>query len=223
MTPTADVPEVVAHGVTKRFGSAHQVLGGIELTALAGTMTVVLGAPGAGKSTLIRCLAGVYLPDAGGVTYRVSSEVVDLAKADARTVASMRAHHIASFDELMAAAPRLPAAEAAARAARSDRAATIGTFTRFRVDDLASVPIGRLRPADRLTVALMATLSADRPFVLLDSPERFADPKVLTGWLRCLTDRGVAVVATGTPDSTLAAAASAVGQLSEGRIEWHRR
>lgn len=223
MSQVIGKPRIVAEGVTKRFGG-HQVLDGAGLTALAGTLTVVLGAPGAGTSTLVRCLTGVYLPEAGSVRYCLGgSEAADLTSADARTVAWMRAHHIASFDDLMAAAPRLPAAAAAARNARRERAAAVGMFTRFRVAPLATVPVGRLRPAERLTVALMAALSADRPFVVLDSPERCADPEVLTAWLRRLTDRGVAVVATGTPDSELVAAATTVGELMRGRIEWHRR
>lgn len=224
MTPVAEPSQIVANGLTKRFGSGRLVLDGVELTALGGSLTVVLGEPGAGKSTLVRCLTGVYRPEAGEVTYRLGpSDATDLTGADARTVAWLRTHQIASFDESLAAAPRLPAAIAAARAARCHRLVAVGTFDRFRIGDLATVPIGRLRPADRHTVALMAVLSADRPFVVLDSPERFADPEVLRVWLRRLTDRGVAVVATGTPDTPLAPAATAVGELSRGRIEWHRR
>lgn len=224
MKPVAEGVQLAAGGLTKRFGPGHEVLTDIELTAAGGSLTVVLGGPGAGKSTLVRCLTGVYRPDAGGVTYRLNrSEVVEVNCADPRTVAWLRTHHIAAFDELMAAAPRLPAAVAAARAARCQRAVAVGMFTRFRVEDLATAPIGRLRPADRLTVALMASLSADRPFVVLDSPERFADPEVLIARLRHLTDRGVAVVATGAPDTTLASAAAAVGELSRGTIVWRRR
>lgn len=223
MTPVTEVSEVVARKLAKRFSPAHQVLDGVDLTAPAGSLTVVLGKSGAGKSTLVRCLTGVYRPEAGTVEYRLGRSSANLTSADPRTVAWLRAHHISSFDEVMVTAPRIPAAVAAARSARCDRAAAVGMFARFGVDDLATVPIGRLRPADRLTVSLMAALTADRPFVVLDEPARFVDPEVLAAWLRRLADRGVAVVVTATPDSVLASTATVVGELSNGRIQWHTR
>ncbi|HWM16279.1 MAG TPA: ATP-binding cassette domain-containing protein, partial [Microbacterium sp.] len=118
--------EIAVDGLSKRFETEPGVLDGVELTARDGSLSLVVGAPGSGKSTLVRCLTGVYRPDTGTVTYRLSGRgAVDVTTSDARTVAWLRTHHIASFDGLLAAAPRLPAAVAAARAARRSRPSAV--------------------------------------------------------------------------------------------------
>lgn len=220
---TAGAAELAVTGLSKRFDGAPGALDSVALTARGGTLSLIVGAPGSGKSTLVRCLTGVYRADAGTVTYRLGQRgAVDLTTSDARTVAWLRAHHIASFDGLLAAAPRLPAAVAAARAARCSRPSAVAAFGRFHIANLGPVPIGRLRTADRLTVALAAALLAERPFVVLDEPERFAGPASLTTWLRRLTDHGAAVVTTAPPGSALESIATAMGELRKGRIEWRR-
>jgi ABC-2 type transport system ATP-binding protein len=215
--------EIAVTGLSKRFDAQRSVLDAVDLTARGGTLSLIVGAPGSGKSTLVRCLTGVYRPDAGAVSFRLGGGgTVDLTTSDARTVAWMRTHHIASFDGLLAVAPRLPAAVAAARAARCSRPSAVAALGRFHLSNLAPVPIGRLRASDRLTVALAAALLAERPFVVLDDPEAFADTASLTKWLRRLTDDGAAVVATGPPGSPLESIATATGELRRGRIEWGR-
>jgi ABC-2 type transport system ATP-binding protein len=221
---TATAAEITVAGLSKRFDAQPAVLDDVKLTARGGGLSLIIGAPGSGKSTLVRCLTGVYRPDTGAVTYRLGMRgAVDLTTSDARTVAWLRTHHIASFDGLLAAAPRLPAAVAAARAARCSRTSAVTALGRFHISDLAPVPIGRLRAADRLSVALAAALLAERPFVVLDEPERSADPLTLTKWLRRLTDDGAAVVATGSPGSQLELIASATGELRKGKIVWRRQ
>jgi ABC-2 type transport system ATP-binding protein len=215
--------EIAVTGLSKRFDAQLSVLDAVDLTARGGSLSLIVGAPGSGKSTLVRCLTGVYRPDAGAVSYRLGGRgTIDLTTSDARTVAWMRTHHIASFDGLLAVAPRLPAAVAAARAARCSRPSAVAALGRFHLSNLAPTPIGRLRASDRLTVALAAALLAERPFVVLDDPEAFADTASLSKWLRRLTDDGAAVVATGPPGSPLESIATATGELRRGRIEWGR-
>lgn len=215
--------EIAVSALSKRFDPGVAVLDGVDMTARGGTLSVVVGAPRSGKSTLVRSLTGVYRPNAGMVIYRLGSRsAVNLTAADARTVAWMRTHHIASFDGLLPAAPRLPTAVAAARAARCSRPAAVAALGRLHVAKLATVPVGRLRTPERLTVALAAALLAERPFVVLDEPERSADAASLSRWVRRLTDGGAAVVATAAPGGPLEPLATAVGDLREGRIEWRK-
>jgi NitT/TauT family transport system ATP-binding protein len=63
-----------AQGVTKAFttpdGRALPVLDGVSLTLREGEIVALLGRSGSGKSTFLRCIAGLISPSAGTVTYR---------------------------------------------------------------------------------------------------------------------------------------------------------
>jgi NitT/TauT family transport system ATP-binding protein len=63
-----------ARGVTKAFttpdGRALPVLDGVSLTLREGEIVALLGRSGSGKSTFLRCIAGLIAPSAGTVYYR---------------------------------------------------------------------------------------------------------------------------------------------------------
>ena len=57
-------PLLTLSGIAKRYG-ATRALDGVDLALGAGRIHAVLGENGAGKSSLIKCMAGVVQPDAG--------------------------------------------------------------------------------------------------------------------------------------------------------------
>jgi NitT/TauT family transport system ATP-binding protein len=72
-----DVPGPVileAKNVTKTFttpdGRSLPVLDGVSLTLHEGEIVALLGRSGSGKSTFLRCVAGLIAPSSGTVTYR---------------------------------------------------------------------------------------------------------------------------------------------------------
>jgi ABC-2 type transport system ATP-binding protein len=71
------------HGLSKRFG-AHVVLDGLELELPAGGTTVLLGANGTGKSTLIRLVLGLERPDGGSIRVCGLDPIRDASSARAR-------------------------------------------------------------------------------------------------------------------------------------------
>ncbi|HEV2674619.1 MAG TPA: ABC transporter ATP-binding protein [Aliidongia sp.] len=56
-------------GIDLFYGDA-QALAGVSLTIPEGAITAIVGANGAGKSSLIRTIAGIECPRAGRITYR---------------------------------------------------------------------------------------------------------------------------------------------------------
>lgn len=215
---------LTATPLSKRFDKGAGVLDGAALTVTGGHLTIIRGTPGSGRTTLARCLTGVYSPDVGDVTLSLGSRrEVNLTAADPRTVAWLRAHHIAAFDGALAAAPILTAHAAVARAARCTPAAAAGGLARLGVAELAHTPLGRLRVSERHAVALAATMLAERPFIVLDGPDEYVPIKPLATWLREATEAGAAVVATVDADSSLGSIATAVGELRQGEISWHTR
>ncbi len=85
-TPMSDLIEV--RGLTKSFGE-HRVLKGVDFTAAAGTVTVLLGPSGSGKTTVLRSLNVLETPDAGLV--RISDASIDFSDPPADKSAYRRA------------------------------------------------------------------------------------------------------------------------------------
>lgn len=208
--------------LAKRFANGIDVLAGAQLTATGGQLTLIRGGPGSGRTTLARCLTGVYRPDTGEVTLRLAGRgTVDLTASDPRTVAWVRAHHIAAFDGPLAAAPILTAEAAVARAAGCAPAASRAGLARLGVADVAHTPLGRLRSTQRHAVALAATLLAERPVIVLDGPDEYAPLDALTTWLADAVAAGAVVIVTAAAHSPLESIATTVGELRKGEISWH--
>src|SRR5258708_21899203 len=62
----SDAATLVAEDVVAGYGGSP-VLHGVSVTALAGTITTVLGANGAGKTTLLRTIGGFVRPPKGPI------------------------------------------------------------------------------------------------------------------------------------------------------------
>jgi cystine transport system ATP-binding protein len=67
---------IEVRGLSKSFGD-HHVLSGVDFTASAGTVTVVLGPSGSGKTTVLRSLNVLETPDAGLV--RIGGAAIDFS------------------------------------------------------------------------------------------------------------------------------------------------
>ena len=67
--PGADPALLEMRAIRKRFGEVRAV-DGVDLDIRAGEVHALAGENGAGKSTLMRIAAGVFPPDAGGMTFR---------------------------------------------------------------------------------------------------------------------------------------------------------
>jgi phospholipid/cholesterol/gamma-HCH transport system ATP-binding protein len=69
-----------------RSFSGHQVLNGVNLTVPTGKITVVIGKSGAGKSVLLKHVAGLLQPDQG----RILIDELDLTRARGRELQALK-------------------------------------------------------------------------------------------------------------------------------------
>ena len=165
---------IVARGLTKRFGKVV-ALDGLDLEVPRGAALGVFGPAGAGKSTLVRLIAGLARPTAGTLT---------IGGAPAGSVASRRRLGVLLQDgqlygwmtarEALVFAADLAGVESAGMAARIDDIAgqlSIGDLLGRRIGTLAAPSRGRLAVAQAL-VGSPDVLVLDEPFTWLDPEGR---------------------------------------------------
>lgn len=107
--------------LTKRFTLHEQnkILPGVapvSLTVNAGQLTVLTGASGAGKSSLLKCVYRTYLPSAGKIVYRTAQGAwVDLATVSERTIIDLRRTEISFVTQFLHFLPRQTTIDVVAR------------------------------------------------------------------------------------------------------------
>src|SRR3954452_6036216 len=150
---------LMAEGLSKSYGSL-EVFTDVDLAIDRGSRVVILGLNGAGKTTMLRILAGVDQPDTGTVLpghglklgyYAQEHETLDVG----RTV----------LENLQSSAPQLTDTEA-----RS----VLGSFL-FSGDDAAK-PADVLSGGEKTRLALAALVVSSANVLLLDEPTNNLDP-----------------------------------------------
>ena len=92
-------PEIAFRDVHLRYGD-RQVLDGLSFTAAAGQTTALVGASGAGKSTVFALLTRLVDPESGSITLD-GVETRDIALPDLRALFSVVTQDAALFDETL--------------------------------------------------------------------------------------------------------------------------
>ncbi|MEL6887561.1 MAG: sugar ABC transporter ATP-binding protein [Pseudomonadota bacterium] len=170
----ADVPPVLAlTDVTKTFPGV-KALSDVSLELYPGCVTALVGENGAGKSTVVKILTGIYQPDGGHI--RVDGQDIRLATAQAAADAGVTAIHQETvlFDELSVAENIFLGHAPRGRFGLIDTAAMV----RQAADILDSIgaqvdptlPLKELGIANKHMVAIARALSIDARVVIMDEP-----------------------------------------------------
>jgi len=174
-----DLPPVVAlEGVTKRFASGLEALGGVNLAVARGEFLSLLGPSGCGKSTLLRIIAGLSEPTRGSCRLHLGGETGN-ATATGRIGFVFQDPTLMPWSTVAAnvelpfrIAGRVRSAERD-RVALSLRAVGLAGFERSYPHQLSGGMRMRVSIA-RALVTAPDLLLLDEPFAALDEITRFA-------------------------------------------------
>ena len=97
-----------------RGGARLPVLHELSFQVRHGECVALIGASGHGKSTLIKCLYGSYVADAGAIVLRTDSGAVDLARASPQRWLALRRRDIAYVSQFLRVVPRVSALDVVA-------------------------------------------------------------------------------------------------------------
>ncbi|MCO5132164.1 MAG: heme ABC exporter ATP-binding protein CcmA [Xanthobacteraceae bacterium] len=144
----------------------REIFDGLDFMAEAGEALAVVGANGAGKTSLLRLIAGLIAP-AGG-TLALDGGGADLSVAE-------RAHYLGHRDALKSA---LSVTENLAfwRAALGGATANLDTALKaVGLDHIADLPAAYLSAGQRRRLSIARLLAVRRPLWLLDEPTSSLD------------------------------------------------
>ena len=214
---------IEARNVVKNFGQTP-ALRGASLSVGQGEILAVMGPSGSGKSTLLHCLAGIFPPDSGEVTFDGRS-LVAMSEADRTRLRRTAFGFVFQFGQLV---PELTAADNVAlplllnRTKRKVAYKTADTWLdKLGLGDKGGRRTGELSGGEAQRVAVARALAmapkvifADEPTGSLDSLTGEKVMDLLTGLARA---QGTTVVLV-THDARVAAYAERVATVRDGIV-----
>jgi ABC-type lipoprotein export system ATPase subunit len=162
---------IETHGVELRFGS-HAALGGVDVTVPGRGLTVLVGASGSGKSSLLHVLSGLRQPTAGQV-------MLDGRPLTKYTGSRLRAEQFAYVFQDHYLLMHLNAFENVVAAfAKPDRVARVRAaelLEQLGLGEAASRSSWKLSGGERQRVAVARALARPSHYVFADEPTAALD------------------------------------------------
>ena len=203
-------------GLTKSYGD-RPVLRGIDLTVSEGTVLALLGANGAGKTTIVRILSTLLRADEGTATV----QGFDVAGQPARVRECFSlTGQFAAVDEILTGRENLVMI---GRLRHLDHpgATAHELLDRFSLTEAADRRVATYSGGMRRRLDIAMSLIGDPPVIFLDEPTTGLDPQArLEVWrtVRALAGHGTTVLLTTQHLEEAEQLADRIAILHEGRI-----
>jgi len=166
-------PILTLSGISKSFPGVR-ALHDVSLSLAAGRVTAIIGENGAGKSTIVKTLTGIYRPDAGEI--RVAGQLKSFSSPRDSWAAGIAAIHqeTVMFDELSVAENifmgHMPTGTARLVDWAEMRARAAALLKRIDAEIPPELPLKRLSVAQKHLVEIARALSHEAQVVIMDEP-----------------------------------------------------
>lgn len=218
---------IEARGIVKRYADAGKVLTvlhGLDIDVAAGEMVAIVGASGAGKSSLLHVIGGLDRADEGHVRL-ADTDLTSLSDADVVAFRNSHVGFVFQFHHLLPEFSALENVEMPMRIARLPRAETRARATellqRVGLGERLTHRPGMLSGGEQQRVAVARALVMKPAVLLADEPTGDLDERTAESLHELLRDmhRGTgltSLIATHNP--RLASACDRVLRLEGGRL-----
>jgi D-xylose transport system permease protein len=218
-------PLLSARGIEKHFG-AIRALNGIDLDIPRGQVTALVGDNGAGKSVLIKCIAGIHEPDAGEIIWEGNPVRIRNPREAAALGVEVVYQDLALCDNLDVVQNMFLGREVLTAGLLDEdsmeRSAS-KTLSELCVTTLQSVrePVASLSGGQRQSIAVAKAVMWNSKLVILDEPTAalgVAQTRQVLDLVRRLADRGLAVIMISHNLNDVFAVADRLAVLRLGKL-----
>ncbi len=192
-------PLLSLHGIGKKFG-AVQALSGIDLEIFPREIVAIVGDNGAGKSTIVNILAGVYGPDAGNIRFGGKKVSIGSPSASRALGIATVYQDLALCDNLDIVANMWLGQELGSVAIKEiemEKRSWDLLRQLSAVVPSVRIPVASLSGGQRQTVAIARSLIGEPTVVILDEPTAalgVVQTAEVLGLIKRLRDRGHGVI-----------------------------
>lgn len=219
----SETPRLVLTDVTKAFGVVR-ALDKVSMSVLPGEIKAIVGENGAGKSTMMKIVAGVENPDSGEVLYEDRS-IAAIDEAEATSLGIAMVHQERSLVPHLSVAENIFAGRQPTRHGfidrRSMRQRSRELLSRLHVDISPSALVGSISPAEQQMVEIAKALSHDLRLLVLDEPTAaltVTESERLFEIVRSLRDDGVSVLYISHRLAEVFALADSIVVMRDGQL-----
>ena len=222
---TEGAPLLRLRGIDKHFG-AVQALEGVDLDVPAGQVTALIGDNGAGKSVLIKCIAGIHRPDGGQIVWE-GQPVRIRTPRDAAALGIETVHQdLALCDNLDIVQNMFLGREVGHRGVLAEEEmeqAASATLAGLAVTSVRSIrqPVASLSGGQRQSVAIAKTVLWNSKLLIMDEPTAslgVVQTTMVLDLVRRLADRGLAVLLVSHNMNDVFEVADRIAVLYLGRL-----
>ncbi len=166
-------------GVHTHIGAYH-ILHGVDLVVPKGQVTMLLGRNGAGKSTTLRTVMGLWHASQGRVTLAGQDITAAATPQIAHLGVAYVPENMGIFADLTVAENMLLAARAAKRADQMDAARLQWIYRMFSaVEKFWHHPAGKLSGGQKQMLAVARAIVEPRQLLIVDEPSKGLAPAII--------------------------------------------